>query len=122
MIKDQAVLLRICAIPSYRGARDTEIQAADALRTMLAASQATNPRDAVVQQLAAKLREQPNLQRAWVAFSEDQRSTPNPFIEQEGGRWLVGDLSTEAERSNLKHFDDLPLACAEFILRKVGGL
>ena len=70
------------------------------------------PDDQLRRQLAERLRQNPDAQRAWQLYSYDKRWSPSPYLDGvEVGLYDAGYRDVET-------FDDAATACAAFILRE----
>jgi hypothetical protein len=75
-----------------------------------------DPESILGKQLAEYLRDKPALVDAWLGYSEDKRSSPGWYLQEDGrGGYIVGWYPGPKQ----DRFSDRILACAEFIRREL---
>lgn len=71
-------------------------------------------------ELAARLRQQPEIAEALLSESYDKRFTPSSFIEEQGKGFRVGWFTTDAKYQCVQEFSDLADAAADYLLFSLG--
>jgi hypothetical protein len=91
------------------------------LRDAIAGSGFHNVRDQLTEgDLAAYLAEQPEVAKAWWAFSEDKRTKGGWALVEQGSRWALSEPFPSPESPGTsREFDDLAEACAAYILAEL---
>jgi hypothetical protein len=105
----------ICGIPA--AVRREDVSLRDAIKT----SGFRNVRGQLTEgELAAYLAEQPEVARAWWAFSEDKRTKGGWALVERGSRWALSEpFPSSGSPGTSREFDDLAEACAAYILAEL---
>lgn len=105
----------ICGIPS--AVRREGVSLRDAIKT----SGFSDVRGGLTEgELAAYLTEQPEVARAWWAFSEDKRTNGGWALIERASRWVLCEpFPSSGSAGTSREFDDLAEACAAYILAEL---
>jgi len=109
-----AELREICSLPAAY--RDSELSWLE----LVGRSPYARNRDAITEELlAAFLSVHSELIELWLAWSEDKRSTPNPFFRRAGSRYELGYVERGGRFRPSEFFDEPARPCARFILQEL---
>jgi hypothetical protein len=109
-----AELREICSLPAaYR-------ESGLSWRALVGCSPYVSNRDTLNEDLLASfLSTHPELVELWLAWSEDKRSTPSPFLRRSGSRYELGYVERGGRFRPSEFFDEPARPCARFILQEL---